>query len=73
VRAVTDNRVTKNREDRFNGAHGRGGARGRGESSNADRRFGARVARIYDEIIDEPLPTDLAALVAKLRLRSFEG
>jgi Anti-sigma factor NepR len=45
-----------------------GGRRGRSESKKElERWFGEQLARLYGEILAEPLPDELADLVEKLR------
>lgn len=64
VRAVNDSRTTKDRDIHPGNA--------RRKSADADRWFDIELNRIYNDVINEPLPPDLLDLVAKLKSRTPE-
>ena len=62
--AVNDSRMTKGRDTRFESD--------RRKSADAERWFDIELNRIYNDVINEPLPPDLLELVAKLKARTPE-
>jgi len=43
-----------------------------GPRATVDRWFDAQLNQLYSEVINEPLPDDLAQLVSKLKKRTTE-
>lgn len=64
VHVVNDSRMRKGRDTRLESA--------RRKSGDADRWFDIELNRIYNDVINEPLPPDLLELVAKLKARAPE-
>lgn len=61
---MNDGRTTKDRDNPLENA--------RRKSADTDRWFDIELNRIYNDVINEPLPADLLELVAKLKARTTE-